>query len=90
MTTAQRANSAAKQVDPQLETEREIDHTFLTVMEAANYLRLSKSFLDKLRCNGGGPKYHRHGRRIFYKVEDLDAWSDGRCFSSTSQYDGKE
>jgi hypothetical protein len=72
------------------ETVSKYPTRFLNVKAASTYLGVSKSYLDKLRCNGGGPKFHRHGRRIFYKVEDLDAWSDGRCFSSTSQYDGKE
>ena len=41
---------------------------------AADYVGLSKSFLDKARIYGGGPAYSRLGRSIFYQLDDLDAW----------------
>lgn len=45
--------------------------------EAASYLGLSRSFLQKTRCTGqGGPKFIRVGRAIVYLREDLDAWLD--------------
>ena len=44
--------------------------------EAAKYLGVSKRTLDKWAEKRIGPDYRRRGRRTFYKVEDLDAWSD--------------
>jgi excisionase family DNA binding protein len=60
---------------------------FLTVKEAATYLRVSKSYLDKLRVYGGGPPFLRiDKRKILYAVADLDAWAASRRHSSTSEY----
>lgn len=49
------------------------------VLEAAEYLCLSKSSLDKMRCYGGGPKYYELGRAIIYNTDDLDAWRNERA-----------
>lgn len=52
----------------------------LTETEAADYLRVSRSFLRQSRMNGNrigrapGPKYIRAGRMIRYAVSDLNAW----------------
>jgi excisionase family DNA binding protein len=64
-----------------------LDEPLLTVQEAADYLRLSKSFLDKLRVYGGGPTFQRLGRAIRYLKSDLHAWAAQRRFGSTSEYD---
>lgn len=45
------------------------------VVEAAQYLGVSKSFLDKARIYGGGPSFMRFGRAIVYSTADLDAWA---------------
>jgi excisionase family DNA binding protein len=59
----------------------------LTPKEAAEHLRVSKSYLDKLRVYGGGPKFLRLGKRkILYRKSDLDRWATERCFGSTSEY----
>lgn len=59
----------------------------MTVVEAADYLRVSKNYLDKLRVMGGGPDFARLGRRkVLYRRHDLDAWVAGRIFASTAQY----
>lgn len=41
---------------------------------AADYLGLSKSLLDKMRCYGSGPAYTKLGRAVIYNTADLDAW----------------
>lgn len=65
----------------------ENDETFLTPKEAAAYLRVSKSYLDKLRVYGGGPKFLRFGKRkILYRKSDLDFWAAQHRFGSTSEY----
>ncbi|RDL51820.1 hypothetical protein BLJAPNOD_02962 [Ensifer sp. M14] len=55
----------------------------IRVKEAATYVGLSKSSLDKLRCFGGGPRYFKLGRSVVYAVADLDAWMSERSRSST-------
>jgi excisionase family DNA binding protein len=65
----------------------EKDEIFLTPKEAAAYLRVSKSYLDKLRVYGGGSKFLRLGKRkILYSKTDLDLWARERRYGSTSEY----
>lgn len=56
-----------------------------TVAEAARYVRLSKSLLNKLRVTGGGPVFVKLGGRVFYQREGLDAWIAAGQRRSTSQ-----
>jgi excisionase family DNA binding protein len=58
----------------------------LTVSDAAQRLKVSESFLNKLRSQGGSPKYLRIGRAVRYRAEDLDAWAETRSASQTSEY----
>lgn len=46
----------------------------LRVPRAAEYLGISKSLLDKLRCYGGGPTFAKIGRTVIYTTADLDSW----------------
>lgn len=60
----------------------------LTVREAAEYVRLSKPTLDRLRCAGGGPKFARLGTAggaVRYRRADLDAWIEQKIRHSTSE-----
>lgn len=57
---------------------------FLTTREAAHYLCLSYRTLEKMRLTGHGPRFRKHGRYVRYHIADLDAWSEGRRQSSTS------
>ncbi|WFU88970.1 helix-turn-helix domain-containing protein [Rhizobium sp. CC1099] len=55
----------------------------IRVKEAAHYIGLSKSTLDKLRHFGGGPRYYKLGRAVVYDTEDLDAWKAERARTET-------
>jgi len=58
---------------------------FLTPEEAAAFLLLSPSTLEKLRVSGKGPAYRAHGdRKIAYAPADLLEWSESRKRHSTS------
>jgi hypothetical protein len=46
----------------------------LRVPQAAEYVGLSKSYLDKARCFGTGPAYAKLGATVIYNTDDLDAW----------------
>jgi predicted DNA-binding transcriptional regulator AlpA len=46
----------------------------LRTPQAAEYLGVSKSLLDKLRCYGGGPRYAKLGASVIYSTGDLDTW----------------
>ena len=62
---------------------------FLNTNEAADYCRSSVSTFEKLRLTGGGPVYSKIGRRVVYRVEDLDAWLDTHRRRSTSDTGGR-
>lgn len=70
---------------------------YLTTKSAATYLSdrnypLSHRTLEKWRMTGDGPPFHRFGRgrgRIFYLIEDLDAWAKQHRYLSTSEYQKK-
>ena len=50
----------------------------LRVPQAAEYLGLSKSFLDKARCTGAGPIFSKLGASVIYSTVDLDEWVAAR------------
>jgi hypothetical protein len=49
---------------------------YLTTVEAANYLRLSRQFLEaaRYRADGTGPPYIKLERAVRYRRSALDAW----------------
>ncbi len=55
----------------------------LTTRQAAQYLGLSISTLNKWRCYGFGPKYLKLGRAVRYRQEELDAYLGARLYQST-------
>lgn len=59
------------------------DH-YLTNAEAAAILKLSPRTLEKLRVNGGGPRFRKFGSRVIYARGDLDEWANARVCESTS------
>jgi len=53
--------------------------------EAAAYLGISKSTLDKYRSSGKGPPYKKSGRICLYFKENLDDWLNSKNIKSTSE-----
>ena len=54
-----------------------LNRRVLRTPEAAAYLGLSASTLEKFRLACGGPRFVRlGGRAVGYDVADLDAWLD--------------
>lgn len=51
---------------------------YISTPEAAEYLGLSDSYLNKARHFGTGPKYVRFGRAIRYDLNALEAWARAR------------
>jgi hypothetical protein len=41
---------------------------------AANYLNVLPSYLERRRCNGGGPVFIKRSGLVRYDPDDLDAW----------------
>ena len=66
----------------------EMKPRLLRTRDAARYCGLAKSTLEKLRCYGGGPKFIRRSKSVFYAVDDLDEYLAGLPrFRSTSEAD---
>ena len=59
----------------------------VTTAEAARLVGLSESTLAKLRLNGNGPVYCKLGRRVVYRIADLDLWLQSRTARDTSDAD---
>ena len=47
---------------------------FLTTPEAAQYLGMSRQWLEIARHRGNGPPYIKLGRAVRYKRSVLDSW----------------
>ncbi len=56
----------------------------MTTGDAAAYLGLSASYLNKMRVTGGGPVFLKLSRAVRYRHADLDVWISSRRHSSTS------
>lgn len=46
----------------------------MTTAETARYLRVGERTLKRWRREGTGPGYVHYGRRVFYKLEDINRW----------------
>jgi predicted DNA-binding transcriptional regulator AlpA len=57
----------------------------LPVAEAAAYVSLSASTLNRLRVSGGGPRYAKLAGKVLYDVRDLDQWIENSKRGSTSE-----
>ncbi len=61
------------------------DPVALDTRGAAQRYSLSVSLLEHLRLTPGqGPRYIKVGRKVLYRVADLDAWMDERMTSTSA------
>jgi len=59
---------------------------YLRTPDAARYLGVGQSTLERKRVDGTGPKFRTLGSKIVtYSVADLDAWASESIRSSTSE-----
>lgn len=73
------------------DTQNSRPQPLLAVEDAAAFLGgISKSWLDKSRLNGRGPRYVKIGRRVMYDLIDLRAWLAGRKQNHTSKITGSD
>lgn len=57
----------------------------MNTAEAARYVRLGKTTLERFRISGDGPVYVKLGGAVRYRKADLDAWLGSRITHSTSE-----
>ncbi len=55
----------------------------MTVEQAAKYLGLAVSTLNKWRCLGEGPIFIKMGRAVRYRQKDLETYIKGHSLSCT-------
>lgn len=58
----------------------------VSTKQAATYLGLSVSTLNKWRWKGCGPRFVKLERRVTYSLKDLDKFIEAHSFQSTSEY----
>ncbi|ULH06454.1 helix-turn-helix transcriptional regulator [Alcaligenes faecalis] len=63
---------------------------YLTNDETAQVLRLSPRTLEKLRIQGGGPRFRKFGRRVMYSLADIEAWADAQVYEMTADPEYQE
>ncbi len=51
---------------------------YLDTRQAAGYLGIGASTLNRMRVSGEGPRYSKLGRRVVYDPADLDSWVEER------------
>jgi len=59
---------------------------YVTTPEAAKLLHLSPRTLERRRSRGDGPRFHKAGRRVLYRIDEIEAWLSTNGFDSTSEY----
>lgn len=58
---------------------------YVSDVEAAEILRLSRSYLRQLKLRGGGCQFSTFGRAVRYSLSDLYAWAASKRAASTSE-----
>jgi hypothetical protein len=59
---------------------------YLTTKQTAQLSGLSMSYLNKLRCLGGGSPFLKVGRKCIYRRDEFEAWLATHQRGSTSEY----
>lgn len=57
---------------------------YLRTEQAAQFLNVSRSFLEKRRIDGCGPPYLKAGRLVLYDPDRLREWASSHTRHSTS------
>jgi len=52
---------------------------------AAEFLQIKPTTLEQWRWNGKGPRFIKMGRCVRYRLSDLEAFIEGRAFTSTTE-----
>lgn len=63
-----------------------MESAYLRTADAAKYLGIGKSTLERARIEGDGPYYRRLGAKVVvYAKADLDVWASESIFKSTAE-----
>ena len=50
------------------------ENTLIDTRAIARLTKTSKSYWEKLRCRGEGPRHFKRGRIVLYRLSDIEAW----------------
>ncbi|MBL4787449.1 MAG: helix-turn-helix domain-containing protein [Cohaesibacteraceae bacterium] len=64
----------------------QMNTTLMSCKITAEYLNLSVSTLAKMRLAGTSPKFVKMGRRVAFRIQDIDQWIESRLRCSTSDH----
>ena len=67
-----------------MEAKLSAANKYLTTKEAAFYVRLSESSLEKKRVSGDGPEFLKVGKAVRYEQTALDTWMQADRRTSTA------
>ncbi len=65
--------------------DRSFKKQYLNVVEAAAYTSFSPKYIYQLVHRGEIPYYKPTGRKLFFKVEDLDNWISTSKYKSVNE-----
>lgn len=75
MTTTPKTPETPERIEAPKAPRKKYESPFLTSAQAAEYLQVSKVYLQRLRTTGEGPTFLRVSqRRILYSLQDLESW----------------
>ena len=63
---------------------RPLDH-WLTQRQLATHLDISTRSLERLRHGGNGPRFAKAGRKVLYRLADVEDWLAARTYTSTGE-----
>lgn len=69
---------------PKIDRGQALQRPYLNTSQAAHILGIGWRKLQRLRVTGAGPRFRRHGRLIYYHVDDLEIWSRSTADSGSS------
>ena len=58
---------------------------YINTDEAARLYGIPKKTLENWRQQKGGPRYHKSGKRVVYRVADLEAFMAGHSIATIDQ-----
>ena len=57
---------------------------YLDTKQAAAYCNLHTRTLKRWRSTGAGPRFIKQGRKVLYRLSDLEAWMAEHCYTNTA------
>ena len=58
---------------------------WLSQRQLAELLGLSERTLERMRGEGSGPPFSKAGRRVLYRMDDIELWLKQRSYINTAE-----